>query len=409
VRRAAVLLLAAAAAASCAGGPECTKNSDCTFGEHCAAGTCYAECRGNLDCMHGLVCDITFGRCTSADADGGTPPPGDGGNPQTDAPPHPGDGPLPQTDGPPAQSDAAAGTLHYTDSCQHGYECDSNLCLGDIWGGPVNHCLPATCAGNTQCQMGDSCVLAKDPINHNTCLPQDSGRACSAPGECLAWCLTIGASGFCTSDCSSAADCPAEWSCYPVLGSPVCLPPDPSPCADPIDCVVLGVAACIGSAVPGRCLNPCRAQSDCEAGATCQAVANTPAPGTYCLPASLGTGLLGAACNNDPNQCRSGLCLGTFCTEPCGVTHTAAACPHGYGCLPVDNGAGGQTLVCTPAGSGELGAPCANELGCRSALCVSSPGFCSRFCNDNVPCPTGYTCQDMGLSADGIALRVCAP
>jgi hypothetical protein len=414
--------LAAAGFAACAGGPECTKNSDCNFGSHCSAGRCYSECRGDVDCLHGLVCDVNYGRCTTPDQDGGPPPPPpqtDGpaqlpdAAPQTDAPPVHTDGPLPQTDGP------VTGTGNYPDSCQADGQCATNQCLPPAWSTPGRSCLLSSCATNSQCQMGDVCLLAKAPVNHATCVPQDSGKPCTDahPEVCVGFCLTnaLLGNGVCTTDCSSAADCPAGDACYPIStgsgSATICFPPDPTPCtgATQLECRIPGYQACIGdpSNPPGRCLNPCRTVADCPAGSTCEAVGGLSL--TYCIPPSLGAGLIGTSCGGDGNQCRSGLCLGTYCTEKCGVTRGAQACPIGFGCAAVPDGSGGWTLACVQSGAGDFGASCTDQSGCRSALCVGAPGFCSKFCNDGAPCPTGTTCQDVATTADGLALKACGP
>jgi hypothetical protein len=260
--------------------------------------------------------------------------------------------------------------------------------------------------------MGDTCILAKAPVNRVTCLPNDTGRLCTDGPQCVGYCLTnaLLGNGICTVDCASAADCPAGHSCYPVQGTAVCIPPDPSGCADPVDCRVAGYQACVGTAAPGECINPCRSQADCPAGYTCAPVSNLlpSMPQTYCIPPSEGKGLLGTPCGGNGDLCRSGLCLGQACTEKCGVTHAAQACPHGFGCAPVDNGSGGLTMVCAVAGTGAIGAPCTGENNCASGLCVGTPGYCSKFCNDGI-CPTGYTCQDLDppVVADGVTLKVC--
>jgi hypothetical protein len=168
------------------------------------------------------------------------------------------------------------------------------------------------------------------------------------------------------------------------------------------DCIALTTGATVGS-----CLNPCRSVADCPAGFTCQTIADSPTGiSTYCIPPSAGTGLLGATCANDGDVCQSGLCLTSYCTAPCGVTHLSSPCPHGYGCAPVPNGSGGQTMVCVVSGPGGFDASCSDGSGCESGLCVGSPGYCTKFCNDSF-CPTGTTCQDVAVTADGIALKAC--
>jgi hypothetical protein len=426
MRRAALALARGAAVAlcwgvvaACAGGPECHFNSDCRYGTHCAEGVCFAECRYDMDCAHGLVCDPLFGRCTSGTGDGGVPdgPAQDDGPAQEDGSPQE-DGPA-QDDGS-AQEDASAQNDgppgHYPDPCDQASDCDSNLCLIH----PIyldSHCLPTLCSAITQCQMGDICVQHV-PLTLPSCLPSDIGKSCNGTGQCLYSCAynQLLDLGVCTNPCSMAADCPAGWTCSAYADPPelLCMPPDTTPCSGHGDCVFPvsvtgGVAACvIGTVTPGRCLNTCRTTADCPAGDTC-----TDLGIKVCVPPTApetGTGALGDQCGGDGDKCRSGLCLGTTCTERCGVTHAASFCPYPYGCLPVEESPGVWIMVCEAAGTGDIGAACTDESSCRTGLCITDtgPAFCTKFCNDGI-CPTGYTCQDVGTTADGVPLQACAP
>lgn len=57
-----------------------------------------------------------------------------------------------------------------------------------------------------------------------------------------------------------------------------------------------------------------------------------------------------------------------------------------------------------------FGQPCATSNECSQGVCREMSDAtmeCSRFCNDGVPCPTGYTCQSIGVTASGVSLSVC--
>ncbi|HMR79638.1 MAG TPA: hypothetical protein PKD61_31240, partial [Polyangiaceae bacterium] len=53
---------------SCAG-TECERNSDCAFAQ-CIGGECKAQCKLDLDCPLGTVCNRELGRCDPPDAGG---------------------------------------------------------------------------------------------------------------------------------------------------------------------------------------------------------------------------------------------------------------------------------------------------------------------------------------------------
>ena len=77
---------------------------------------------------------------------------------------------------------------------------------------------------------------------------------------------------------------------------------------------------------------------------------------------------------------------------------------------PNSDGSGGQIMVCVAVGNGDIGASCTDQSNCRTALCLTDNNnltYCTKFCNDGI-CPTGYTCQDVGQTVDGVALMACA-
>jgi hypothetical protein len=221
-----------------------------------------------------------------------------------------------------------------------------------------------------------------------------------------------------------AADCPAGYTCSPY-GSPaemLCIPPDVSSCQTHDDCVFTvnatgGVAACVTptGTPPGRCLNTCRTAADCPADYSCQSFPFGTSSIDLCIPPATGNGTLGESCTADAN-CRSNLCLASYCTDRCGVTHAGQFCPYdygahvGFGCLPMTVG-GSEKLVCVPTlGTGATGASCSDQSNCRSALCLTDNNnqtYCTKFCNDGL-CQTGYSCADVGQTVDGVALRACA-
>jgi MYXO-CTERM domain-containing protein len=81
-----------------------------------------------------------------------------------------------------------------------------------------------------------------------------------------------------------------------------------------------------------------------------------------------------------------------FCSDDCDDTRP---CPEGFSC----------DEVCVPEG-GLLGEECAGNDDCLSELCahfapelgdgVNWQEVCSRYCSDFAPCPSDFTCRDIG-------------
>jgi hypothetical protein len=84
-------------------------------------------------------------------------------------------------------------------------------------------------------------------------------------------------------------------------------------------------------------------------------------------------------------------------------------CGPGFSCQSED--ATGLNVFCKPGprGDGGVGAPCAGEADCDSALCVSATGGdrCSALCSGPQDCPPSLpTCLFVGF---GIDRFLCSP
>ncbi|NMB74268.1 MAG: hypothetical protein GYA21_03965, partial [Myxococcales bacterium] len=110
-------------------------------------------------------------------------------------------------------------------------------------------------------------------------------------------------------------------------------------------------------------------------------------------------------------ECRSSYCLshprGAFCTRPCD-----SGCPAGFVCREVADPHGGPNTValCAPD-ENRLCQPCLEHRNCGvggADLCLSFPEgrFCTRDCSA-APCPAGYQCRDVEISAQ--RFRQCLP
>ncbi len=361
---------------------QCLINTDCKLGSYCDRGACRVDCRADRDCTAG-TCDLTLGRCVGL-PDGGVrdaagPPPDFAG------------APLDFATGP---QDMAMGLKKYGDVCQMGGECQSTYCSVNPFA-PGDHECTGDC--NAGCMFGDFCVA------NTTCAQSDVGRPCNLANggnDCRAGaCLGGGGPAFCTRFCSSAADCPGGFTCSALQnGQRGCIDVDATgPCANDNQCAY-GTHCDVANA---RCLGDCRNDGDCPLWNKCK--------GGYCAPGlATGGGGIDAPCAS-ANDCRTGACLVNRCLGGCSVLKAKGQwCPGGWGCNPIDDGMGGFTLGCLPAGAGSPGAPCNDNTSCASGLCVDNPGYCSRFCND-APCPDNVPkCVALGQVADGINLMVCS-
>ncbi len=127
-----------------------------------------------------------------------------------------------------------------------------------------------------------------------------------------------------------------------------------------------------------------------------------------------GLGEFGCSCVGNAD-CLNELCIegpdGNFCTESCIVE-----CPDGYACLNTSLGGGDPISICVPQHT-RLCRPCSVQADCQSPLdpspaaCVGSDdasegSFCATSCAV-VPCPDGYTCDDVQVG-EGTA-KLCRP
>ena len=402
------LLLLALLAGGCAAPTNkgCILLSDCAPGTYCFNGSCRRDCRADFDCRAREVCETVTGRCFPASAVAAGPRDGaardlgvaDLGSPADLAEP-----PL----------DLVAARLRYGDPCADATQCRP-LQSGAFKGMAICSVNPFAnadreCAGdcvngqrNQGCLLGDFCVANATCVQSDVgrpCTPAQGGKDCRG-GACLAV-QGLPGSAFCTRVCQSAADCPAGYSCSAVQGTRVCVNLDATPrCAKDADCWY-GTACDIPRA---RCLGACLTPADCPLFHGCVLLGNR----QVCAPnKAAGRGGLGAPCQSG-NECRGGLCLHNACVGACAVTRQQGQhCPGGWGCNPVEQDPNVYTLACLPAGGGSLGDPCQGNEDCATGLCVDQPGYCSRYCNDG-PCPSNLPkCDDAGITADGVALKIC--
>ncbi len=115
-----------------------------------------------------------------------------------------------------------------------------------------------------------------------------------------------------------------------------------------------------------------------------------------------GEGCLGEPCN-ESGDCLSGICsmhLGEYvCSKTCDED-----CPQGWSCKLVTSGGDSQYVcvsnyshLCLPcADSGD----CSDEAGLNACVQYAAGGtFCGGACELGVPCPDGYSCQEVDTAA----------
>ena len=115
-------------------------------------------------------------------------------------------------------------------------------------------------------------------------------------------------------------------------------------------------------------------------------------------------GEFGYPCDGN-EDCLSGFCVdseqGKVCTEVC-----LENCPQGWECTQV-SGLGGDVIYICVSKFANLCKPCTSSEQCNAGgldgnACVDAGGaglFCGVACEENLDCPTGYTCNDVVLES----------
>jgi hypothetical protein len=357
---------------------ECDSQEDCRSGYVCSTGVsaCLPDCRQGWSCGGKLTCDPATGTCTLPAPFAGNTPLGAACTINLECasglciPERSGTGGFAWSGGTCSLECANAScpggavcvaledgraycvpSCAGTTGCRAGYVCSAAVgaCLPDCrlgWScGARLVCDTATGActpppGTTP--LGSPCTLNLDCAS-GLCIPEQSGTGS------VAW-----SGGMCSQECTTTA-CPTGASCVAMKdGSAYCAPA----CAGTVDCR----AGYVCSAGVGACLPDCRLGWSCGDTLVCDAATG----GCTLAAPDAGTAPLGSTCTVNL-ECASGLCIpergstGTLawtdgtCSQAC----SAAACPAGATCVPMEDG---------------------------SAYCVSS-------CASSADCRTGYVCD----------------
>jgi hypothetical protein len=427
LRFSSTLLMAALAvcilALDCASPGPCQLNSDCPIGYYCnqSKDRCVSNCvDATRDCDPGQYCDVN-GHCQNS-PDGSPPPDASPDVVQNET------GPADVTSEPDVIIPPAAKIE--LDLCAIDSECKTGLLCRALYVGGPTRCTP-TCTTSSQCRSGARCVtLGSDTY----CADADVGRTCNTmtPGTCNYACVSP---GYCTTQCTSGADCPNGYGCATVSSQKVCVRAEQF-CGNGSTqaCTSLD---CDTSILASGCTLPCGSASDCPQRAS---VLTPWTCSTYCQRPSDVYGPLAQndtasyACdgsNAEINLCNDAqhidFATGTVPTPPtisCPVSTSvdgsagdvcvdtcrySGACAFGFACTGIGDISNTRVDLCMPAhGSGEVGSSCATDGDCAFGYCSASK--CSRDCSADGICPTGSACTAVGGSypnVEGIPFKRC--
>ena len=208
-------------------------------------------------------------------------------------------------------------------------------CDGDAACPPGHFCnerqqCQVGCANDTSCPTGQLCQGLR-------CAPPCAAAAdCPAPGAACEGGRCVIPGG-----CASSRDCP-EAETYCDVAALRCV----SGCQVDDDCLDAN-KECVGGSCRPR---GCSVNYQCAFGEVCDLAARAcvPAPGRHCEP-GCDPGASETSCGDGGQRCLSlqdenEQPLGDFCFEPC--AEEPNACPQGYQCMPLDDGAGGELRLC---------------------------------------------------------------
>lgn len=212
---------------------DCTADTDC-ISAYCADPgdgrlRCLAPCVGDAGaCLAGEVCAAPAGAC------GGC-----------------------------VGRDLVAGLRGIGEPCDEGTECLSTFCLEDAG---VSYCSrmcedDGACGDGFHCRDG-SCIRGRR---------EGAGGSCVANGDCVEGiCAERGDVAWCTSFCSSTAECPSGFDCVDVGGTSICAPALAlvgESCVVSEDCA--GGLCALSTPVGDVCTRLCGPDNACSPGLEC--------------------------------------------------------------------------------------------------------------------------------------------
>ncbi len=434
VRSAFFFTLVASCLAGCAesSGQTCELNSDCLQGT-CVDGECKRECADSeLDCPIGYVCSA-LGRCEYAGTGAGTggatsTGPGAGGGASTT-----GTGTTTTTTTTSGTSSTSTGMMMdfaELTLCSGDADCETGICR-EMTPGGESRCT-RTCSSHAQCPAGLRC---EDPGGGFVCVRGDVGRACASGPDCNFACLSP--LNYCTSECSTGADCPNGYGCMPISNTNVCVRVAADCAADTSQCVAPAACDSSPNLVVSSCTMACNTAADCPQRAlpltpwTCDGAGVCRRPGDVYGPLPGGYAPAQWACNAASqvvNVCGDGLHIdfgsftqpnppavncnsptttdglgGDACLDSCRLK---GGCAFGFGCAGVAEIGGQRIGLCMKSGGGEVGAACNTHGDCVFGYCEAN--VCTRDCSKDDVCPEGSQCVAAGgPNIEGSAFKRC--
>ncbi len=318
-----------------------------------------------------------------------------------------------------------------------------SLCTGGLT------CIDRVCADamdcslpSVTCQMGESCDFAMSPprcvtggcMDDSACTspqicnmetgacvtpaaigdPCNTDKDCTSPAICvMSAALGVGGGGrVCSQPCCADGQCPGGSVCWASgTGAELCAPPSlvmAGPGEVGASCAS-GSACRSGVCEASECLANCGTDADCSGGTACVAVTEG-AEIQFACGESGGSIVQGDA-DLYGDGCTSRLasnitaCLGFDCGPVCvGSCATTADCPSMVVDLDYYCGFNGARdydsvfAVCIPkrhSGTGENGASCSTNGGCRDFACVM--GTCADACCLDSDCDGGRRCRPIQI------------
>lgn len=296
--------------------------------------------------------------------------------------------------------DGDLGAVHCTEqgavgppACPAGFACSDGVCLEPVVGGRE---LGASCAEDAECVEGLFCLR---PMRFGGDGAAICSRPCCTSSDCgepeegfVCWAPPVGGGSYCRRAASGGRAAGGA----DKVGEP-CFVPD---------------SCRSGLCTNGACADGCCTDTHCSTGdAVCRFGVGIVSQGASwaCGDKPDPAGELMDPCLADAD-CRSGLCVAIGgelrCSIPCcdsAVCGSAivATFPGVLACVDVDRG-GSLVRACAAwlpeSASGAVGAPCTDDLECRSGRCIDAAGgarMCSDVCCTDASCgdPSSYVCR----------------